>query len=253
MKKLSWSGVVLIVFIMIVLGFLFSMITAIYGNPVTKLIATAQIRSYVDENYPDMDLEVTKAVYNFKCGDYVSQVQSTTSMDTAFSVSWYSGKIDDTYEINVLQHYRTYQRLQQELSNKVEEVIGRDFPYETSILFADLDKSMDDYSALTLDMPLDTETFPMPTTLTIYFYQDKIEYEVFCERLQELKKIMKKNKIRMDYYSVVMEEASEDGEKPISSGKSIYLYDYPAEKIDSETLSEDIQKYMDEWEAEHEK
>jgi hypothetical protein len=217
------------------------------------MIATSQMRSYVEKNYPDMNLEVSKAGYNFKFKDYVAHVQSTTSVDTGFSVSWNDGKINDSYEIDVLKRYNTYQRLQRELSHIVETAIGNEFPCRTSILFADVYKATDDFSMLTLDMPLDTETIPLPVTLTIYFYQDEINYEVFSKRLLELYDIMNRNKIRMDFYSVVMEEPSEDGEKPNSSGESIYLYDYPANKIVSEHFIEDIKEHIAEYEKEHEK
>lgn len=253
MKKINWSVVVLAVFLLIIFGFIISLITSFYGNPITKIIASSQMRSYVEKNYPDMDLEVSKAGYNFKFGDYVSHAQSTTSIDTGFSVNWHKGAIDDNYEIDVVKRYNTYQRLQRELSILVEDTIAREFPYKTSIVFADADKSTDDFSDLTLDMPLDTETIPFSTTLTIYFYHDKINYEEFCERLLELSDIMKRNRIRIDYYSMVMEEPSEDGEKPNSSGKSIYLYDYPAERLASATLVEDIMEHMAKWEKEHEK
>jgi hypothetical protein len=253
MKKVNWTIVILSVFMLIIMGLIISVITAFYGNPITKLIATSQIRSYVEKNYPDMNLEVAKAGYNFKFEDYVSRVQSTTSADTGFSVNWHKGKINDSYEIDVLKRYKTYQRLQRELSDVVEETISREFPYQTSILFADSDKSTDDFTVLSLDMPLDTMTIPLPTTLTIYFYHDKINYEVFCEQLKELYDIMNKNNIRIDFYSVVMEEPSVDGEKPKSSGEAIYLYDYPADKLISQTLAEDIKKYMADWEREHEK
>lgn len=252
MKKVNWTKVVLLVFLLIIVGFMVSLVTSFYGNPVTKIYATSQIRSYVEKNYPNMNLEVSKAVYNFKFGDYISHVQSTTSVDTNFSVSWKKGKINDRYEIEVLKRYTTYQRLQRELNNIVEETISREFPYQTSIVIADADKSTEDFSVLTLDMPLDTSTIPIPTVLVIYFYHDEINFEVFSERLMELHDIMNRNKIRIDFYSVVMEETPEEGEKP-TSGESIYLYDFPVEKLTSETLTEDIQKHIIDWETEHEK
>ncbi len=113
-------------------------------------------------------------------------------------------------------------------------------------------KTTDDFSILTLDMPLDTATIPLPTNLVIYFYHDKINYEAFSERLIELYDIMGRNNIRIDFYSVVMEETPKDGEKP-TSGESIHLYDFPAEKVASETLVEDIKMYIAEWERENEK
>lgn len=200
-----------------------------------------------------MNVEVTKAVYNFKFGDYLSHVQSKSSQDTAFTVSWHKGAIQDSYESDVIKRYKTYTRIQMELSKLVEDTVIREFPYETSILFADLDKSMNDYSMLTLDMPLDSEAIPAPTTLVIYYYDDKVDYEAFRTHLLELRDIMKRNKIRIDYYSVVMEKTPPQGEKPTRNQESIYLYDYPADQLDSESLIEDMKEYMQEWEKENEK
>jgi hypothetical protein len=253
MKKIKWLSVILIAVMLLMVGFVVSFITAFYGNPITEMIVTSKIRSYVEETYPDLDLEVTKAVYNFKFQDYVSRVQSKTSVDTGFSVSWEDKTIHDTYENDVVKHYRTYERLQMEFSEIVEDTVGREFPYETYILFADFDKSMDDFSSLTLDMPLNTGEIPVPVSLTIYFYHDKINYEVFCDRLLELYDIMNKNNIRMDYYSVVMEEPPTKDEKTVHNGESIYLYDYPADRLASDHLIEDIKAYMAMYEKEHEK
>jgi hypothetical protein len=253
MKKINWTIVILSVFVLIIAGLIISVVTAFYGNPITKMVATSQIRSYVEKNYPDMDLEVAKSVYNFKFEHYASKVQSISSVDTRFTVNWRKGKIDDSYEMDVLKHNQTYQRLQKEFSDIVEETITREFPYQTYILFADVDKSMNNLDSLTLDMPLNTATIPLPPTLVIYFYHDQINYEVFCERLLELRDIMKKNNIKIEYYTVVMEEPSEDGEKPKSSGEAIYLHDYPADKLLSQTLAEDIKIYMAAREREKEK
>jgi hypothetical protein len=253
MKKRNWVSIIVITFLLIVIGFIVSIIISFFGNPVTKIIATSKIRNYVEATYPNMDLEVSDAVYNFKFGDYAATVQSSSSKDTKFWVSWRKGKINDSYETYVLQHFQTYTRLQMELSDIVEQTIEREFPYETSILFADLDKSMEDFSALTLDMELDPMLIPVPTTLTIYFYHDEISYEVFCQRLQELSQIMEKNNIRIDYYSVVMEKKPQEGEKPGLNRESIYLYDYPADRLNSDPLLEDIKEYIAAWKIENDK
>ena len=254
MKKVNWSAVVLVVFMLIIIGFITSLITSFYGNPVTKIIATSQIRRYVEKNYPDMDLEVSGAVYNFKFSHYASHVQSRSSIDTSFSVYWRKGKLEDSYQVDVVKHYKTFQRLQKELSDITEETIGREFRYKTSILFADIDKRLENYSdSLTLDMPLNTATIPLPTSLIIYFYDDKIDYEEFAQRLLELSEIMERNQIRIDYYTVVMSKTLEEDEKPLVSEENIHLYDFPAERLDSETLADDIREYIDLWEKENEK
>lgn len=252
MKKVNWGKLILVLFLLLFVGIIANIVMAFYGSPVTKIYATWQIRDYVEKTYPDMNLEVPKAGYNFKFGEYVSHVQSPTSADTKFSVSWKKGEIYDYYEMDVLKRDTTYRRLQEELSNIVEEAISREFPYQTSIVFADAVKSTGDFSMLTLDMPLDTMTVPLPTSLVVYYYHEQLDYDVFSKILIELSDIMNRNNIRIDYYSVVMEETPEEGEKP-TSGDKIHLFDFPAEKIVSDNLAEDIKMHMEVWESEHEK
>lgn len=252
-KKVNWGIIALLFFTIVMIGFVASFIMGLFGNPITKLIASSKIEKYVQNTYPDLDLEISSVVYNFKFGDYQSHVQSRTSPDTAFTVSWNDGTLNDSYDQDVTKHYQTYIRLQMELSKLVEATISKDFPYETSIVFADLDKSRDDYSMLTLDMPFDGAAMPVPTSLTIYFYEDKIDYEVFQTHILELKDIMKMNNIRIDFYSVVMEKTPEKGEKPTLNRESIYLYDYPASKLDSDNLIEEMKEYMANWESENKK
>ena len=252
-KKINWGLFGLLIFVIVLIGFIANFFMAFFGNPITKLIATSKIEKYVLDTYPDQDLEVSSAVYNFKFGDYISHVQSRSSEDTVFTVSWHKGVVNDTYDQDVTKHYQTYIRLQNNLSKLVQDSIGKEFPYETFIVFADLDKSRDDFSMLTLDMPFDSAALPVPTTLTIYFYEDKINYEVFRTHILELRDVMKKNDIRIDYYSIVMEKTPEDGEKPTLNQESIYLYDYPADRLASDNLIEEIKEYMAGWESENRK
>lgn len=114
MKKLNWFRAITILLILLVFGFIFSIINSLYGNPVSSAIATSKIRDYIEVTYPGMDLEITKAGYNFKVEEYVSHVQSSTSQDTRFSVYYAKGEITDEYEYRVIKRTTTHDRLQRE-------------------------------------------------------------------------------------------------------------------------------------------
>jgi hypothetical protein len=229
------------------MGVIYNFVTSFYGDPILEKIATHKIQAYVKETYPNMDLEVSKANYNFKFKEYNSHVQSNTSQDTRFTVTWTGERIDDSYESDVVNRYRTFARLQQEFSKSVEGIIEEEFPYETSILFADLGKAEIGISSLTLDMPMDIHNPPLPATLTIYILSNEISYEYLSDRLLELYDIMIQNQIPIDIYSVVIEEPLPEGEKSAPGGQSIHLLDFPADKIMSENLIETMKEHQKAW------
>jgi hypothetical protein len=235
------------------LGVIYNFITSFYGDPILEKIATHKINAYVEATYPNMDLEVSKASYNFKFKEYNSQVQSNTSQDTHFTVTSAGGRISDTYESDVVNRYRTFDRLQQEFSKSVESIIEEEFPYETSILFADLGKAEIGISSLTLDMQLDMHNPPLPAALTVYILSKEISEEYLRDRLLELNSIMIQNQIPINIYTVVIEEPLPEGEKSAPGGQSIHLIDFPAEKIMSENLIETMKEHQKAWDENHEK
>lgn len=239
---------------MIFVGFIANLVIAFYGNPISSAIATKKIRTYVSETYPNMELKVPKAVYNFKFDEHISHVKSKTSQDTHFDVSWVRGKIYDSYENFVTGRVNTFDRLSREFSDKVEQVIQKEFPYKTSILFADLGKEEQNIEFLTLDMPLDLSNPPMHAELVIYILSHDASYEFLSTRILELQQLMQKNNIPIDNYSVVVEEPLIEGEeKAAPDGERIYLYDFPSDKISSDNLIEVIKEHQKTWEASHQK
>ncbi len=253
-KRIHWSTIILVIILLLFLSFIASFIMAFYGNPITAAIATNKIRSYVSETYPEMELEVPKAGYNFKFKEYISHVKSNTSPDTHFDVSWVKGKIFDTYESFVIGRGNTFDRLSREFSDKVEQILQKEFPYQTSILFADLGKEEQNIKHLTLDMPLDVSNPPMPAGLTIYIMSHDASYEFLSARILELKQIMEENSIPIDTYTVVVEEPLIDGEeKADPEGERIYLFDFPSNKISSDNLIEVIKEHQKSWEASQQK
>ncbi len=242
MKKGKILGRVIIAIILLLfIGFIFNIVNSIYGNPISAAIATSKIKIYIDRTYPEEDLEISKAIYNFKFDEYYSYVKSKTSEDTSFSVSWSKGQVTDDYEIQVKRHYATYKRLQRELDNKVEELIRQEFPCEISTIITHFYGDREDYSNLILDMPLDITNPPYPTMMTIYILSKEISYEILRDRLTELWAIMEENKTKIDYYTVIIQEPmSPEGEKAAIDGKSLGVYNFPAENIKSGNLMEEI-------------
>lgn len=232
------------------IGFLLFILNAFTGNPVSSAIASSKIKAYVKETYPKMDLELSKASYNFKDSDYYMKVQSKTSKDTYFRISWDHGKIRDSYEYDIPTHMTTFERLTNEFNQLIEDVINKDFPYETSIVIGDFGKSDADIAKLTLDMPLDLSNLPPNSGITVYTNSKLFTYEELAKRLLELQAIMNNHNIPISTYSLVLEKTTKEDEKPIDK---LYLFDFPAEKIKSENLIEEIKLQQNNYEQEHEK
>lgn len=229
---------------------LLTMAFAFVGNPVTAAIATWQIRSYVDETYPQLQLEVPWATYNFKFGEYMTYLESPTSPDTAFTVSWKRGAIYDRYETEVTGRFNTYRRLQQELDAQIEALLARDYPYETTLVLADF-QDEGDLSTLTLDMELDIHQPPLPIRLTLWIVEEEPSYERLAQCLTELDQLMQARNIPVLSYSVNLEKPRMEDGTPQDG--TIYLSDYPADQIGAENLPQVLEAYQKERSKEMEK
>lgn len=198
-------------------------------------------------------MNISKAQYNFKNKDYFCIIQSKEIKDMRFQISYSGKKFRDSYEYDVIGKYQTFVRLSNEFDKKVEELIKSAFPYPTDILIADFEKNDDNFSNLTLDMPLDITNPPYPAYLTVYILSEEISYDILSARLLELHNLMQKNRIPIKLYTVVIEEPMPDGEKAAPGGKDLHLFDFSVEKLESEDLIAAIKKHMQIYEEEHEK
>ena len=88
---------------------------------------TDHAATYIAENFPDNDFDLSEVYYIFKDNCYKINVQSRSSMDTAFSL-FYDYKtfefLRDNYESCVLSGYNTRTRLVEEYNARTREVIG---------------------------------------------------------------------------------------------------------------------------------
>ena len=252
MKKRVVRIVVILIVLMVVF-FIGSIVSAFYGNPIEASIATSKIRTYVEETYPELDLEGPKATYNFKFDHYNSHVRSKTSGDTHFDIGWSKKGINDSYEYEIANYFTTFERLSEEFDTAVESILKEKFSYETDMMFADLGKNLEDFSELKRDMELDIHNPPIPASLTVYILNEDASYEFLSSRLLELHQLMVDNDIPISNYTVIIREPIPEGGKPKWDGESNYLTDFPVEKIASLDLIETIKAHQKDWEEEHSK
>lgn len=207
MKK---KGVKIIIgLIMIALiGSMSFVINAIVGNPISAMIADRGIKQYVSQTYPEMDLEIEKASYNFKNGTYWARVSSKDSMDTKFYISYGNGKIQgDSYEHTVLGMFNTLDRLSREYSVVAKEVIDKHLGYENSSVTVMFDK--DEYEnikdSLALDMAFD-KTLPLRTEVTIGLNLMDNSLESIAKILTDVHKVFIDNEYIFSKYDLYVEK-----------------------------------------------
>jgi len=139
MKKLTRIISGIVAFILIA-GILW-VANGLIGNPISKFLANRSAKKYIAETYPEMGLEIAKANFNFKDGEYAVFVESPTSIDTHFSLSiTQAGRVRwDSYESSVVEKSNTYSRVNMSYRKMVDEIFeSEDFPYESDIDFGSL-------------------------------------------------------------------------------------------------------------------
>ena len=139
MKDSFWKMLLKIVVAAMLCAVLF-FANALFGNPVSALLARHAAREYIAQEYSHLDLTIDKVGYNFKDGDYYAKVSSPTSEDTYFTVDIsLLGQVKwDTYG-SVTGGFNTAERLNREYRELVKEVVaGIEWPYEIDYLSGDL-------------------------------------------------------------------------------------------------------------------
>ena len=84
MRKRITAKLAAAALLLLVIGMIYYFLTGFFGNPISAAIAGYKIKGYVQEKYPDKDLNVSNPEYNFKSGSYYSVIQSKTIKDMRF-------------------------------------------------------------------------------------------------------------------------------------------------------------------------
>lgn len=135
------------------IGLILLLANGFVGNPISKMIANKAAEKHLEENYSELDLDVEKAFYNFKDGNYLVKARSNTSIDTYFEMSFTPrGKLHyDSYEDAVLSKWNTRMRIEDEYRKLAESIFEDKFPYQTRIAYGGLVSKDEDFSYLQLD------------------------------------------------------------------------------------------------------
>lgn len=238
------AGVVGIGLIVLLLSF----VNSLTGNPVSKAWAKKAAQQYINENYGELDLEVESCGYNFKFGYYFAFVQSSTSMDTCFAVNVdsFGHVISDAYEYEVANKFTTYRRLDLELREFAEEVLGKKLDEDIShisLYFIDDD---DFLTKFTLDMTLDIHRPPLPLMINADLFSDDVSYAKIAEAAKALQALLAAENIPVAEYNVRIIPLSDKPEREDQSAtwvNSLSISEFPAERLDEEDLAQVMEQF----------
>ena len=222
------------------------------GNPITNFTAKRRIAEYVEENYADYEFEDIKVVYNFKWGGYGTHMQSVTSPDTSFYISYDDGEIYDSFDDYVTSGMNTYNRITAEFNDYVNALIDGAYPGEVELCLFDMYSNASDgkgmeriANCVPLDGNLDIAELAdlgIQPSITVWFYTDEenITYDIIAERFTELKELMEQNGIYPAEYSVSL-RLKEEHEDRFSV--DISVYDFPMHYIGSDEFMSKLIEY----------
>lgn len=194
-KRPVYFRVMAAIIAMILIGLIAFITNAFTGNPISAYFAKKQLVSYAKEKYPHMNLNFSKAEYNFKYSGYTLNASDPVSPDTHFMVTRRSdGFIFDSYENYVLGGFNTLDRLGKEMTKDMEPLLKELFKNELSgRLFADCigDKKNLEKGAPPLDTPYN-RAMKLNATIYMDFHLNNPTIEEISHRIQKTDELLKK-------------------------------------------------------------
>lgn len=250
--------VVLISLAVIIAGVIIYFVCAFFGNPVSYLLSVNSADDYIEEKYPDYDLEIEKIGYDFKVSGYYAKVVSPTSVDTHFSVYFdLLGRPQyDTFE-NITDGWNTAMRLENEyraLTDSVENEIKKYFT--TDIFYGEIKTSeiSEDYcgkepygipmSDLVLDYDYDMDEVGKKAGHIVFYYDETdLTAEKSAERLLQAKEILDRNNIKFFAIDFIAQEPKT--ETNAGNRKEFAVREFLYSDIYEEGLAERLQEAAD--------
>jgi len=123
-KRPMYRRVIAAVLALAILGFGAFITDSFVGNPISGYFAGKKMEKYVKDKYPDMNLTLSKTIYNFKLSGYTLQASMPGSPDTHFTVICRkAGRISDGYKDYVLSGFNTLDRLGREMAEEIKPLL----------------------------------------------------------------------------------------------------------------------------------
>lgn len=217
------------------------------GNPISKVLATRSADKYIEENYPDLNLQRKEAVFEFKLGNYVVEYYQENSKDFHFGIEAdYLGRIIyDGYEEMILGKWNTMGRLEEELNSYVERLVRDNLAYDYNMVVVNILENLDDEeisSQFELDEVFQFDNLPLTTHLNLYIYEEDRSLERISEILFQLDDLMEAEGMDIYMYSIILQEP---GEAEGTIGESYGVYGVTKKALDMEDFHDTLEEYLE--------
>ncbi len=217
------------------------------GNPLVMLMAKSTAKHYVEETYPELDLNIVEVSYNFKFSVYTVMVSAPESEDTTFYIATHDGMnvTHDTYERDIEQRSNTLTRLSGEYTDRIDSLLKEVSGVKEAFSIFDWSEKQSDinYDDFPLDLSFSMQAIRhMGGILNMRIVCETLTPEEAARIAKEVQEILAKRDMEPAYYSFYFE--SEYGQEWIASKT------YTAEElhaIERDALAAELQEGDQEW------
>lgn len=222
-------------------------INSLVGNPVSNALAKKAAQQYIDTNYSNLDLKIEKCAYNFKFGLYIVVVQSSISKDTTFSVNVgsFGNVLEDNYESEVANNFTTFRRLDKELEEIANNIIGGNLSYDFDYISLRFVED-GDLKKLNRDMKLDAQNPPLPLLIDVVLFSDDVSYNKIAEVAKKLETILYEHNISPREYSILiipLSDKPQNQKQQASWVHSLSVSYFPANRLTEENLPKAMEQF----------
>lgn len=229
----------------ILIGSILFFAIAFVGNPISKMLANRGGQKLVEEKYDNLDLNIEKAFYNFKDGNYIVRLRSNKSIDTHFELSFTpSGKLHyDNYQDAVASKWNTRMRLEDQYRKLTGQVFEDDFPYKTSIDYGEILAKDEDFSYLELDKIYDIKEIGKEEGhLNLYIETKDQDRDTMVKVLLETKKIFDRKDVPFYSVDLTLEKPKRENE---NYEEGLMIKDFLYEDIYLEGLAKRVDENIE--------
>lgn len=214
-----------------------SLANAFVGNPVSVAMANKEAQRYIDNWYSFLNVQLDKAVYNFKFSEYIVKARSRDNVDVHFNLYYKNGEIvRDDYASYVLSGFNTLERLGQEYSAQVTPVLQKYASFPINEVRIEYDRELLDKASnpFTPGTPFD-KNLPIETQLVVYTDIEERTVENITKILTEVHKILEEKEYPISQFGIFAE----------NDGGLVMVHYVTAEDIESGELKERLQAALD--------
>lgn len=189
------------------IGTVLYVINGFKGNPISAALADRAIQAYVEETYPELELELEKSHYNFKFNEYVARASSRTSVDTHFAIYYSDGKVQwDDYDSYVLGKYNTLTRLEKEYGELVVPILSEIEGLENNDSNVQVEKWEDEKNNDDIDIDMQFSR-DLPIDMNIMIRADRIDPSIkrLSDILEKAHKALLDNECVFSSYGIFSE------------------------------------------------